>query len=59
MDSISRCHLQRVVVGNEKNVKDCLAGRYPARRQLALGRIVLVSMIVRQKKAMVHTPWKI
>jgi len=35
-----------------------VAGRYPARRQLALGRTALDWMTVRQKKAMVQTPWK-
>ena len=30
MDSISRSHLQRVVVGNEKNVKDCRGRKIPS-----------------------------
>ena len=37
-----------------------VAGRYPARRQEALGSsLARESRIVRQKKAIVHTPWKI
>ena len=30
MDSIPRSHLQRVVVGNEKNVKDCRGRKIPS-----------------------------
>ena len=36
-----------------------MAGKYPASKQLALGKMAPVSMTVRQKKAMVHTPWNV
>jgi len=46
-------------LGMSRMCRTVVAGRYPASRQLAFGREVFVFNTVRQKKAMVHTPWKI
>ena len=50
----------KVHLGMRRICRTVVAGRYPARRQEALGSsLARLSRIVRQKKAIVHTPWKI
>ena len=47
-------------LGMRRMCRTVVAGRYPASRQEAFGsNLARESRIVRQKKAIVHTPWKI